>query len=140
MTNIDIDFIKLLPAMLGAGALISALIQLIEVIARTKRGKEETTEDRIRRLTNSLREATKLISHIESEIVTRSALAEKLQKDIDLHDKLMKLKEPEIEAVAQLLRGELKKEGKRTFWKGFAINFIFFIIGIFTTWLFQKLK
>jgi hypothetical protein len=80
-------------------------------------------------LTNSLREATELISHIESEITSRSALAEKPQKDVDVYNKLVELKKPEVEAVAQLLRGELKKEGKRSFWKGFATNFLFFVLG-----------
>lgn len=39
----------------AAGVLISFLSELLR-LKRTKRKKEETTEDRIRRLTNSLRE------------------------------------------------------------------------------------
>ena len=76
-----------------------------------------------------MREATELVSHIESEITSRSALAEKLQKDVDVYNKLVELKKPEVEAVAQLLRGELEREGKISFWKGFATNFLFFVLG-----------
>jgi t-SNARE complex subunit (syntaxin) len=103
-----------------------------------ERGKGETTENRIRRLTASLQEAAQLITNIESEITARSVLAEKLQKDIETYNKLVELKKPEVEAVAQLLRGELKREGKRSFWTGFALNFLFFTLGVIATIVIEK--
>ena len=103
-----------------------------------ERGKEETTENRIRRLTASLQEAAQLIDNIESEITARSVLAENLQKDIETYNKLVELKKPEVEAVAQLLRGELKREGRRSFWTGFALNFLFFALGVTATIIIQK--
>jgi t-SNARE complex subunit (syntaxin) len=89
-----------------------------------------TIEDRIKQLTSSLQESTKLISQVESEISERSALVEKLKKDSETYEQIVKLKEADVEAIAQLLRGELKKEGNRSFWKGVAVNFLFFIFGL----------
>ena len=112
------------------GLVIISIIQFILQIR--KRGKEETVQDRIQKLTTSLREAAELISNVESEIKGRSALADKLQSDVETYNKIVQLKKPEVEAVAQLLREELKREGKRSFWKGFAMNFVYFLLGAIT--------
>ena len=112
------------------GVAIISIIQFI--LGIRKRGKEETVQDRIQKLTTSLREAAELISNIESEVKGRSALADKLQSDVETYNKIVQLKKPEVEAVAQLLREELKREGKRSFWKGFAMNFVFFLLGAIT--------
>ncbi len=116
------------------GAIISALSMAYTVYARKKMfHEEETTEDRVEKLTKNLQEATKIISNIESEVKERSAIADKLQKDIKHYDKLAKLKKSDIEAVTQLLRGELEKSNKKSFWAGFATNFLFFALGAVVT-------
>jgi hypothetical protein len=114
------------------GAIAAFIGKIVEIFIQLRK-KEETIEDRIQKLTISLREAAKFISEIESEISARSMLAEKLQKDISIFKTIAKLKSPEIEAINQLLRGELEKEGKKSFWKGFAVNFAFFILGAITS-------
>ncbi len=94
----------------------------------------ETTEERVKKLTRSLHEALSLIKSIEGEIKARSTLASQLQNDIDTYNKLVDVKKPEVEAIAQLLRGELKKEGRSSFWKGVLTNFLFFILGAAASW------
>ncbi|MEK6279360.1 MAG: hypothetical protein AABN95_03325 [Acidobacteriota bacterium] len=98
----------------------NVLFDITQRIIRRKRPPERI-EDRVKRLTKSLEEATSLINNIEAEITARSNLVTQLQKDIDQYNKLVQLKKPEVEAVAQLLRGELKKENRGSFWKGFAV-------------------
>jgi len=56
-------------------------------------------------------------------------LAKKLQNDIEQYNEIVKLKKPEVEAVSQLLRAELVREGKKSFWIGFSIKLLFFILG-----------
>jgi methyl-accepting chemotaxis protein len=111
------------------GFITSILERFVEKSQRLA-GKKETIEERIKQLTSSLQESTNLIAEVESEISERSALVEKLKKDAETYEQVVKLKGPEVEAVAQLLRGELKKEGSRSFWKGVAVNFLFFILGL----------
>jgi len=89
----------------------------------------ETTEQRVNRLTNSLSEAVQLISQIEKEIESRRALASELQNDIETYKRVVALQQSEVEAVAQLLRGELRKQGRRSFWQNVAVNSVFFALG-----------
>jgi hypothetical protein len=116
------------------GSVANASGSLTEMIFGREK-KEETIEDRVLRLTKALTEATTLISNIEGEIKARSALAIQLQQDIDQYNQLVELKKPEAEAVAQLLRGELQKESRSSFWKGFALNFLFFVLGAAASWI-----
>jgi hypothetical protein len=117
-----------LSATLAAGFMASVFAQFLRSL-RHKTAKRETIQDRIKALTSALTDATSLIGNIESEIKSRSVLAEQLEKDIQEYNRITALKKPEVEAVAQLLRGELQKEGRATFWKGVALNFIFFVLG-----------
>jgi peptidoglycan hydrolase CwlO-like protein len=126
------DLLSLLAAIATIGGLASALAELIGFRFRLRR-EEETTEQRISRLTSSLREATELIGQIEREIEERQSLAVKLQSDIETYNRLVELKQSEVEAVAQLLRGELHRERRRSFWENAALNFFFFVLGVIVT-------
>jgi t-SNARE complex subunit (syntaxin) len=117
-----------------AGSLLSIAWQMRRWLAKSKE-QTYTVEDRIRILSHSLTEVTNLISQIESEVKTRSELVEKLKKDAELYNKLVEINKPEVEAIAQLLRGELKQESKKNFWLGVAVNFVFFVLGALTGFL-----
>lgn len=116
------------------GALASYVVEFFRHGPKTRKSGE-TIEDRVGKLTKALTDATALIGSIEAEINARSALATQLQADVDKYTKLVEVKKPEVEAIAQLLRGELKKEGRSSFWKGFATNFLFFILGVGASWV-----
>jgi hypothetical protein len=126
-----------IPFWLGLISILGGLFSIIWgiFVMRKSPSQDDTIEHRVRRLTTSLEEATALISNIESEIRARSKLATQLQQDIDQYNKLVEVKKPEVEAIAQLLRGELRREGRVTFWKGVAINFIFFVLGATASFL-----
>lgn len=123
-----------LPSILVAGALAIALEFLklkLERKIREKRG--ETTSERIEKLSRALTEATTLIGGIERELKERHRLVEKLRDDCDRYDQLAKLKASEVEAVVQSLRGEIRQEGKRSFWQSVLLNFVFFVAGVLVT-------
>lgn len=112
----------------AAGAFLSAFVELLRRFLGKKR-EEETIEQRIERLTVSLGEATQLINQIGGEIENRHALVAKLQSDIETYKQIKELSQTQVESVAQLLRGELRKEGQRSFWRNVAVNFGFFVLG-----------
>lgn len=91
--------------------------------------KNQTLEDRIDKLTDALKESSHLVSEVENEINARKNLVQELQEDAEKYQKLISMNKEQVEAVAQLLQGELQKEGKKSFWKGVLANFIFFVLG-----------
>jgi DNA relaxase NicK len=96
---------------------------------RKKTTKEDSLETKVASLTSALGESTKIINHIQSEIESKHKLVEKLKEDHEHYEKLVNLKESDVEAVAQLLRGELQKESNKSFTKSVAANFVFFFLG-----------
>jgi len=111
--------------------LIGTSLAVIVNFLITKKEKKEgpSLEQRIDKLTTSLKESVKLIDTIQSEIESRQHLAKKLQDDITTFDNLAKLKKSEIEAVAQALRTELIVQEKKSFVRDVSINTGFFIAG-----------
>lgn len=120
--------ITLIAAIGGAVATLGKIITQF-LLDEHREEKTETIEDRVSKLTRALQETTSLINNIEQEIKARSELATQLQEDAERYKQIVELKKPEVEAVAQLLRGELKAESSKSFWKGVFVNFIFFLLG-----------
>lgn len=113
---------------IAGGLTTSVAYEILKSLYRAE-AEEETIEQRIKRLSSSLVEATSLIDQIEQEIKSRQALAERLKEDIKIYRKLASLSQVEVEAVAQVLRRELRTESQRSFRKGVLINFVFFMLG-----------
>jgi len=45
------------------------------------------------------------------------------------YEKIVEMRRPEVEAISRLLRSELQKESRRSFWKNFIVNLFFFALG-----------
>ena len=117
-----------------AGALASTISSLVYEFISKRDKKEETLEDRINKLTSALKESSHLITTVESEIKSRQKLVSELQDDAQRYEKLISMNQEQVDAVAQVLQGELKKESKISFWKGVTVNFVFFILGAIVSW------
>lgn len=127
------DWLVLLSLSGAVGASASLLAALFRRLGVGK--EEDSVEERMTRLTSALSEAVHFTREIESEIATRSKLADKLQKDITTYNSLLEVKKEEVEAISQVLRQELRQEAKRSFWKDFCVNFLFFALGVGATLL-----
>ena len=63
-------------------------------------------------------------------------MADRLQHDIKTHEELLKLSSHEVEAVAQVVAGEVRREGTRSLYFNFVLSAIFFGLGVVVTlWL-----
>ena len=122
--------------LIGAATSMAASM-LLDLFNKKSRKKEETLEDRINKLTSALKESSHLVTQVESEIQSRQQLVEELQEDAQRYEQLITLNQEQVDAVAQVLQGELRKEGNSSFWKGVAVNFVFFILGAGTSWYFS---
>jgi hypothetical protein len=124
--------ITLIMGIAGAVASLSASM-ISQYFIKGRQGKE-TLEDRINKLTSALQQSSHLVGEIEKEIETRKNLVLELKQDADKYQNLVSLNREQVDAVAQLLQGELRKEGTKSFWKGVIANFIFFIMGAAFSW------
>jgi len=127
-------FLKMLPIVIAAGGVAIGLEYLkIRVERKIKHKFGETTSERIDRLSKALKESMSLTNDIEKEIQQRHSIVTKLKQDVDRFEKLAKIKESEVEAIAQTIRGELRAEGSKSLFKSALISFFFFIAGILVT-------
>ncbi len=121
--------IEIIAQLAATGAVASFTASGITYLLKRKSKNKETLDDRITKLTNALQQSSHLISEVEAEIQSRSQLVAELKKDAESYEKLVSINKDQVEAVAQLLNGELRKEGRRSFWSGFMLNLGFFLLG-----------
>jgi hypothetical protein len=67
---------------------------------------------------------------LQREVDRGQHLVAKLEADARTYEELARVNRAQAEAVATLVRGELATEGRRSFWKDFAMNFGFFLAGV----------
>jgi hypothetical protein len=118
-------------AVVGGVFVLDALGILEEPILRPR----DPAVDQVKKLVKALAESTRVMAEIEREVKARSALAERLEADVERHRELLALNRSEVEAVAQTLRTEVHREGRRSLWTGLFINAAFFGLGILVTLL-----
>ena len=125
----SIEFVSVMSSAAAIGAVTSAIAAFFQAQRNRKHKSQETLEDRINKLTDALRESSHLVTEVEKEIQSRQQLVIELKNDAEKYKNLVSINQEQVDAVAQLLKGELRKEGSKSFWKGVAINFVFFILG-----------
>jgi hypothetical protein len=135
----QLDLIFSLLAGFATAAIASFLGALAQKLLRHDGSQRDTIERKVTALTASLGDAVKLISQIENEIKARSELAGKLREDVDRFNQLKQISGAEVEAVVQVLRGELRLERRKSFWQAVGVNFIFFMLGAGTSLLISRL-
>lgn len=68
-----------------------------------------------------------------------NAFTTKLEQDAKAYQEIADLRREQVDTVVQVFRGEIKSEGRRSFWVSFwvqlALGFFFLILGIVTTLL-----
>jgi hypothetical protein len=84
---------------------------------------------RIQTLTKSLNSAAETIGQIEQEIEKRQELVAQLQRDADA-SKLSTLNKEQMDAVAQVLRSEIKSDERQNFWSAQLLAFFYAALGV----------
>lgn len=125
----------------GAAGVVFALLGFVASIGtellrrRTDHGAadEPTVEKRVAAAAQALRETVQLLDDLERDIETRARRRADLEAQIAEDEQLAKLSHEQAEAVRELLSEEvgdqLSKSGRRTFWQGVVVNFVFFLLG-----------
>jgi hypothetical protein len=78
----------------------------------------------------SLNTAAQTIGEIEDEIKKREVLVKQLQHDADTAAKVSTLNKDQLDAVAQVLRGEIKSDERQNFWSAQLFAFFYAALGV----------
>lgn len=116
------------------GIIANILIEILRLRKLLKKG-EETTVQPFNKLIKALSQSGQLIDEILTEIDARQKLVDKLQEGIKTYYENTEIKKSDVEAISQLLQGEIRKESRRSLWQNIVINFTFFCAGVVITYL-----
>lgn len=111
-------FIQIIGLAIGASTAAAGLTALLSYRRQQERRKKSPTlEERVKILAQNLESASGVISEIEDEISKRSEIAKRLRGDIQQYEKLKKLNQSQVEAIAQTIRSEMASESKKSIWR-----------------------
>ena len=122
---------RILAYLMAFGIATGINIAFQKLVEPTK--QQPSLQDRIKVLTNSLNKSASTIQDIETEIKNRQALVEKLQKDAEIAKKLTELNKDQVDAISQVLRGQIEEEEHRSFWSNQALAFFYVLLGVLLT-------
>jgi hypothetical protein len=122
------------------GVLVSLLGTWIQLLAsRAKSPRQESLQERAKHLSSELGSAMSALAAISDELTreveSSQSLVARLQRDAKTYEELARVNREQAVSVAMLVRGELKSEGRRSFWMQFLVNFGFFAAGAVLTFL-----
>ena len=107
----------------------SVFIQRVQRLDDGRRTPPITLEARIEELAGALTKASRTITEIETEIMQRRSLADRLRQDAATAEALAQASRQQVEAVAQVLRAEIERDKDRGFWWDLAKNLAFTLLG-----------
>ena len=134
MTEVSIDILAIPKAMwqiytsppfLIFFAFFGAMLYLKIWLRKKRKERGPTLEERIDKVSESLKNSISDIQELSEDVKSKQKAIEILKKEHTRYEHLTQLKTEEAQAVAELL----KDDNKKSFWKGVAINFGFFVLG-----------
>lgn len=138
------DTIFAIFATISLGIAFSSTAEMFVHFYRTLlKGEKESQpktdiSDRIKTVTAMLSAPMKELNLLQLELEQRIKLVEKLKEDAEQAEQIISMSEEQVSAVRKALNQELQKEGKKSFWQGVAVNFIFFILGAAASFIISK--
>ena len=75
---------------------------------------------------------------LQIELEERVKMVEKLKEEAEQAETIISLTEEQVKAVRTTLNNELQKEGRKSFWQGVIVNFVFFVSGAIVSYIVSK--
>lgn len=89
----------------------------------------------IKELTGALEKAMRVVGTIKAEVEEGDRLLTELERRSDIAQQLARLDDPQVVAVTEHIRGELRAEGRRSLRRDLALGSAFFLLGVLVTLL-----
>ena len=104
----------------------------VEKAAESRRleRRHGTLEQRLETAAAQMTSSRELLDGVERELEARQASLVRLRAETQEWRDLARIKKSEADAVSRLLRREVDRSGRRSFWQGLALNVGFFLLGL----------
>lgn len=127
-------FRSVMIVVVAGAALVSASSSLFSKLEIAffgeKVAKPSNLPAKVQTLTASLNTAAQVIGQIEAEIKQRQELVQQLERDADQASKLAALNKDQLDAVAQVLRTEIRSDERQNFWTAQLLAFFYAALGV----------
>ena len=134
-------FMEALVYALSASLGISSSV-VIEVFRTILNRKDQVNDEditaRIKEISEVLNNSVQELSDIQQKLEQRVQVVEKLKNEAENAEAIIELNANQVKAVREVLNNELQKEGRKSFWQGVAINFLFFVLGAIASYIVSK--
>ena len=118
------------------GGCVSIAFGMISLFLRRKKQHEkEDIAVKIKGISDSLSKSAGELVDLQEQLKERIAFVEDLSAQAKKAEDIASLNKDQLDAVSEILNANLKKEGKRSFWQGVLVNFIFFILGAVVSYI-----
>lgn len=129
--------ITLLSGILGVSS--SIVYEVIAIILKKKNAnKEDDITSRIKDVSAVLESSVQDLRELQTELEKRVNMVEKLKEEAEQAETIMSLTEEQVKAVRTTLNNELQKAGRKSFWQGVIVNFVFFVLGAIVSYIVSK--
>lgn len=127
----------LLSGILGISS--SIIYEVISTILKRKNvRKEDDITSRIKEVSTVLESSVQELGELQNELEERVKMVEKLKEEAEQAETIISLTEEQVKAVRAALNNELQREGRKSFWQGVTVNFIFFVAGAIVSYMVSK--
>lgn len=118
--------VTLLSGILGVSS--SIVYEVISTILKRKNiNKGDDITSRIKDVSTVLENSVQELGELQTELEERVKMVEKLKEEAE-----------QVKAVRTTLNNELQKEGRKSFWQGVIVNFVFFVSGAIVSYIVSK--
>ena len=129
--------VTLLSGILGVSS--SIVYEVISTILKRKNiNKEDDITSRIKDVSTVLENSVQELGELQTELEERVKMVEKLKEEAVQAETIISLTEEQVKAVRTTLNNELQKEGRKSFWQGVIVNFVFFVLGAIVSYIVSK--
>jgi hypothetical protein len=115
---------------IGLSIVLVTALNSFESYTRSSTRGGEDLQSRIKSLTASLNSAATTISQIEDAIKQRQELVSKLQHDAEIASSLKTMNQEQLNALSQVLRGEMARDKHEDFWFNQATALGYTLLGV----------
>jgi len=121
--------ISLIATLVGGSSSLVAAVLKTYLKKRKSAPSSEDMATQIKAISDSLSKSASDLVEMQEQLKERIAFVQDLNEQAKKAESIASLNQAQVDAVNAILGSNLQKEGRKGFWQGVVVNFVFFILG-----------